>query len=280
MQKFFEIYKKQIIGGAALLFIALNIIVLSEMLVEKTAAEATIYFLNVGDGDAVFISMKGGQQILIDGGPDSKILAELGKITPFYNHFIDIVVLTKPDASHAGGLIDVLKRYNVGEIIEVGVDGKTTEYNEFEKLVEAKNIKDIVADKPFSISFSGVSILNFLTSSDDGAIVTEFNFEGKKILLMSGADRKIENKLLAEEAVGDVDVLKIGHNGSKTSATEAFLNIVKPEYVVVSVGAKNRFGYPSEEVLGRLSATGAKIFRTDLDGTIKLEIRGGQLIWK
>ena len=253
--------------------------------------ELEVSFFDVGQGDAIFIESKDGTQILIDGGPPNKILPQLGSKMRFFDRFIDVVALTHPHADHVSGLIEVLERYNVGMIIESGVDYHTAEAKIFESLIAEKKLKKVTVDHPINLNFANGAALKFIYPEEsfsgmtlknvhDSALVSELDFEDKKILLMSDAEKNLEKRLVAEGRVGDVDVLKTGHHGSKTSSNDFFLRVTKPEYAIISSGARNRYGHPAPEVLSRLAAAGAKIFRTDLDGTITLEIRDGNLIWK
>ncbi len=250
--------------------------------------ELQVYFFDVGQGDSIFIEAKDGTQILIDGGPTNKILPLLGGVMPFYDHSIDAIILTHPHADHVTGLIEVLKRYNVGEVIESGVGYNTAEAKEFENLVSEKHIKKIIIQKPVKLTFFKTAALNFLfpdrsfngqilKNVHDSALVSELDFEGKKILLMADAEKNLERYLIQKGVLGDVDVLKAGHHGSKTSSNDFFLKVVKPEYAVISVGARNRYGHPHQQTLSNLEAIGAKIFRTDIDGTIVLNINNGLL---
>lgn len=289
--KLIKIHEKKIYGGFILFFLALNFIIWSEVIERGRKPELAIYFFDVGQGDSILIESKDGAQILIDGGPPNRILPQLSRVLPYFDRYIDVVILTHPHADHISGLIEVFKKYNVGMLIESGASYSTAEFYEFEKLVEAKGIKKILVDRPASINFSSNAKLKFLypdrsfdgenlKNVHDSAIISELDFEGKKILFMADAEKKTENHLVSQGVLEDIDVLKAGHHGSKTSSNAEFLKAIKPEYAVISVGAKNRYGHPSQEALSRFASLGAKIFRTDLDGTIRLEIRDGNLIWK
>jgi len=250
-----------------------------------------VSFFDVWQGDSIFVESKDGTQILIDGGPPNRILPNLGSRMSFFDRFIDVVVLTHPHADHVSGLIEVLGRYNIGMIIESGVDYHTAEAKIFESLVAEKKLKKVTVDHPINLNFANGAVLKFIYPEEsfvgmtlknvhDSALVGELDFEDKKILFMSDAEKNLEKRLVEEGRVGDVDVLKTGHHGSKTSSNDFFLRVTKPEYAIISSGARNRYGHPAQEVLSRLASAGAQIFRTDLDGTITLEIRNGSLIWK
>ena len=291
MKIFLKLHKNQILSGALLFLAALMALAGLYFWNLWHKPELQIYFFDVGQGDSIFIEAQDGTQILIDGGPTNKILPFLGGVMPFYDHSIDAVILTHPHADHVSGLIEVLKRYSVSEVIESGASYNTAEAQEFENLISEKHIKKIIIDKPVKLSFFKNAALNFLfpdksfegqilKNVHDSALVSELDFEGKKILFMADAEKKLERYLLQKGVLEDIDVLKAGHHGSKTSSNDFFLKAVKPEYAVISVGARNRYGHPHQDVLSRLASAGAKIFRTDLDGTITLEIRNGELIWK
>ncbi|MDO8523272.1 MAG: MBL fold metallo-hydrolase [bacterium] len=288
MRKFFEIYRKQILSCVILLFFGFNFVIWSSVFKKAAEPDLSVYFFDVGQGDSEFISAKDGTQILIDGGPNTKVLSELGRVMPYYDNSIDLVILTHQHADHVTGLIDVLNRYKIGMVIESGADYNTAEYHEFERIIKAKNIKKIIIDSPVEMYFYGGAVLKFLypersydgevlKNVHDATVVGELNFEDKKILFMGDAEKNIEARLVYEDAVGDIDVLKVGHHGSKTSSNTFFLEATKPEYAIISVGAKNRYGHPTQQTLSNLEAIGAKIFRTDLDGTIKLSISNGTL---
>lgn len=274
-----------------LFFFSLNFLIWSAVFNLAEKADMTIHFFDVGQGDAIFIEAKDGAQILIDGGPNGRILSHLGNAMQYGDNFIDAIIISHPHADHISGLINVLKKYNVGIIIESGVNYNTAEFYEFEKLAKEKKIKRILIQHPASLKFFKEATLRLiypdksyvganLKNVHDAAVVSELYFEGKKILFMADAERKTEDYLLARNSLEDVDVLKAGHHGSKTSSNSEFLKVTKPEYAVISVGAKNRYGHPHQDALSRLASAGAKIFRTDIGGTITLEIRNGELIWK
>lgn len=288
MKNFLKLHKNKILSGGLLFLAALMALAGLYLWDLWQKPELQVYFFDVGQGDSIFIEAKDGTQILIDGGPTNKILPLLGGVMPFYDHSIDAIILTHPHADHVTGLIEVLKRYNVGEVIESGVGYNTAEAKEFENLVSEKHIKKIIIQKPVKLTFFKTAALNFLfpdrsfngqilKNVHDSALVSELDFEGKKILLMADAEKNLERYLIQKGVLGDVDVLKAGHHGSKTSSNDFFLKVVKPEYAVISVGARNRYGHPHQQTLSNLEAIGAKIFRTDIDGTIVLNINNGLL---
>lgn len=280
--QFFSLNKEKIIGGVVLIFLSLNFLIWSLVFSNLKKSDIEIYFFDVGQGDASLIESKDGTQILIDGGPPNKILPKLSKVLDFNDKSLDVLILTHPHVDHISGAIEVLKNYEVGLLVESGVLYHTAEAIEFKKLVEEKKLKKLIINKPTKLKFFNGAEIRFLYPDKsfedsilkkihDATVVSELLYGGRKILFMGDAEKNIEKYLLNKNLVGDVDVLKAGHHGSKTSTTKEFLSVVRPEYSIIEVG-RNSYGHPTQEVLSRLASVGAQIFRTDTDGTIKFEI--------
>lgn len=249
-------------------------------------------FLDIGQGDAILIKTPENQTMLIDGGPNNKVLQKLGEHLTALDKKIDIVLLTHPHADHVAGLVEVLKRYEIGLVILTGAELKTDVYSEFLKAAESKNIKILIAEAGEAIHFDNdlefdvLSPPNDLSQSvfnkksegfgsggndvNDTSIVGKLIFKNFSMMFMGDATYRIENKLLAYGDNLKSDILKVGHHGSKYSSSISFLRAVSPKAVVIEVGAKNRYGHPSEAALSRLKMVSANIFRTDQGGDIKI----------
>jgi len=298
MLKLLKIHERKIYGGLILFFLSLNFLIWTRVFDLSGKAELMVSFFDVGQGDAIFIEARDGSQILIDGGPDGRILSYLGGAMPYGDNFIDAVIVSHPHADHIAGLIKVLEKYDIGMIIESGVFYDTPEIRELRNLVSEKGIKKVVVERPLKLSFFEGAVLKFLypDTSYAESIVKDVNetslvamleyggnpqtsLKARKILFTGDAGRVTEAKLIKAGVLEDVDVLKVGHQGSKYSSTKEFLNKILPAYAVVSVG-KNSYGHPTPEALSRLASVGAEIFRTDRDGTVTLEIRNGELFWR
>lgn len=243
-------------------------------------AALKIVFFDVGQGNSVFIEALNSNQILIDGGPGSQVLNKLGQAMPFFDRDIDVVILTHPDADHLNGLVDVLKKYDVGEIIEPCIVDSSAAYGEWNKLIEEKKIHRTCAkfgqkiklaeNIEFNIlyplqSLEGASLKN----TNDASMVMIFCYGQARILLTGDAEEKTEYQLINSSIDLKAQILQIGHHGSKSSTSENFLKAVNPGITIIQVGKNNRYGHPSQEVLSRLKNISAKIFRTDLDGDVK-----------
>ncbi|TSD01545.1 MAG: DNA internalization-related competence protein ComEC/Rec2 [Parcubacteria group bacterium Athens0714_26] len=254
----------------------------------ESRAGAEIYFLDVGQGDAAFIEASNGNQVLIDGGPDRKVLSELSKVMPFYDHSIDVLIESHPDADHIAGLIEVLKNYKVGAIIEPGTVSDSSVYVELENLIKEKRVKKFILSSGAKIDLGNGAYFDVLLppagadtskmSSHDGILVLKLYYGNNSFLFTGDMENKMENYLVSTDSAGlKSDVLKIGHHGSKTSTSELFLGWVQPQYAVISVGKDNKYGHPTQEILDRLVQFKIPILRTDEKGTIEIKTDGENL---
>lgn len=244
---------------------------------------AHVYVFDVGQGDAIFIEAENGNQVLIDGGPGDAVLAQLGRVVPFYDRSIDVVVLSHPHADHLSGLIEVLKRYRVGMVLEARAAYESGEYAEWERLLKEQNVRVVLAHAGERVKLSHDMTLDILSPLADMsgeklsnihmAMVTARLAVGSSTMLFMGdAERILEEQIVLAGAPIDADILKVGHHGSKTSSSDKFLAAVSPEIAVISVGTKNRYGHPHADVLERLDRRGLDVYRTDRDGTVEVTI--------
>lgn len=252
--------------------------------VEAYSGKLILDVFDVGQGDGIYIQVS-GNQILIDGGPDNSILSKLGKVMPFWDRSIDLLILTHPHLDHIGGALEVLKRYSIGMVMESGVSHSIPEYEEWHRLLQEKNVKVITARGGQTLSLGPAASLDILTpfqsfigeapkNVHDSMVVSRLRYGSTAALFMGDAEKSLEYRLLYESLNSkfyslNSDLLKVGHHGSKTSTSEDFLRAVSPKFAVISVGRKNRYGHPHQEVLDRLKEYGARVFRTDLDGDIR-----------
>ncbi|OGG48009.1 hypothetical protein A3D66_03015 [Candidatus Kaiserbacteria bacterium RIFCSPHIGHO2_02_FULL_50_9] len=245
----------------------------------------TVVFFDIGQGDSIFIESPAGNQVLIDGGPNAKVLQELGKVMPLYDRTIDMLILTNPDQDHFAGFLDVLKQYEIATVMEPGTVGKSQMYPEFEKEVTAEGATRVLARRGQVVDLGGEAYLKILfpdldvstETPNNGSIVMRLVYGETEVLLTGDATQKVENHLLAIDPTElKSDVLKVGHHGSRTSTGAGFIAAVAPEYAVISLGKDNRYGHPHQETLDTLSKFGVRIFRTGEEGTIIMRSDGVQ----
>lgn len=243
----------------------------------KDSDKLRVSFFDIGQGDSMFIQAPKKMDILIDGGPDRKILEKLSEAMPFYDKKIDIIIVSHPHADHITGLIDVIKRYNVEEIYFNSISFNSDAYLEFLKVAEERGIRlaDIKEKERLSL---GENIFleifspnkNIDMGVNNTSLISKLNVGKNSFLFMGDAEKEIEELLMRDEFDLKANFLKVSHQGSADSSSKYFLKKVNPEIAVISVGKNNEFGHPSTRVIRRLERIGAKIYRTDKDGDVKI----------
>lgn len=266
-------HKKWVLGG-----LLLALVTVWYMGAVATDNAATVVFLDIGQGDAVLVTLPGGVQILTDGGPDNTILSKLTRYMPFYDRTIELIVLTHPHADHTRGLNHVLERYKVEAALVSGAYYKSNTYRRFAEALEAHGVKVYAAQAGDKIAYNGRELLRVLSPQEpalgrkyshvhESNVVTQLRLGDTTFLLVGDIEEDTERALVQAEILDDVDVLKVAHQGSKTSSDPTFLSTVLPEVAIVSVG-KNSYGHPHAEVLERFRQLGSRILRTDEQGDI------------
>jgi len=259
--------------------------------VTTSTADLQINFLDIGQGDATFITFPDGQQMLIDCAIDARILEALGRAMPFYDRTIDYLVVTHPDQDHYGGCIDVIDRYDIGTIVYNGFEKEDTVfYHAFMDAVASSGAEYHVLTEPemWDIGNTTVSYLyphtdlsqypnipesEKDTGSNNSSIVMLLDHGDTEILLTGDGETELEEFLLREYGMElDVDILKAGHHGSSSSSIEPFVAVTTPAHVVFSAGRDNSYGHPSARVLKRFERIGSTIWRTDTMGDIVVTV--------
>jgi len=250
-----------------------------------------VSFLDVGERDAILIQTPTHQDILVDGGPSPQAIGlGLGEKLPFWDRTIDLVILTHPHSDHVTGLLEVLQRYQVKQVLYPDLDYESPIYDEWLRLLEEKDIKCTIAQAGQLIDLGEgvvIKVLNpqvpLLTNTepdiDNNGVVLGISMGKVSFLLAADIRQEAEFELITQRAELNSKVLKVGHHGSDTSTTEEFLAVVNPQIAVISVG-ENRFGHPSDEVVARLEEKLGleNIYRTDKHGTIEF-ITDGERLW-
>lgn len=244
-----------------------------------------VRFFDVGQGDAALIVAPDGSDILIDGGPDGRILEYLGRSLVPSDRTLELVVLTHPHADHLIGLLEVLKHYKVDAVMMTGVDHSTEVYKEWLLKIKNKGIPVIHPKEGDSYLYGGMElkVLAPFVNYDGRRIVHDSPGEGggfnetsivlladygdAELLLMGDAGSETEKKILKETDIG-ADILKVGHHGSKYSTTPEFVNYLRPRFAIISSGILNKYGHPHYRTLRTLERAGVGIYRTDTEGTI------------
>lgn len=247
----------------------------------------TVAFLDVGQGDAIYIETPDGIQMLIDGGPDSSILREISRQMSFWDRRLDVILATHPDKDHIGGLVDVLNRYEVDNIIRTENDSDTAVASAFIfssdeersalRIVKAGEVIVLGASTTLTIYSPEGDVSNW--ESNTSSIVVKLQYGEIEFMLTGDAPSGIEDYLAdTYGAALESEVLKLGHHGSKTSTSELFLSKVMPKYAVVSAGKDNRYGHPHTEVMNRVESQGIEVLSTAELGAIVFK-SDGKSVW-
>ena len=243
-----------------------------------------ISFYDIGQGDAAFIETPERFQMLIDGGPDGKILEKLNRDMPFYDRTIDLIIATHPNADHIAGLVDVLERYRVGILLLPRVENHSAVYEKLLREAQKENvpirelwgIEDMIIDK--NIDFK---ILNPLRgqkyeNDNDFGIAGLLTYNRFRSLFTADISKSIEEKIV-KFLPKSITILKVAHHGSRYSSSFNFLKSIHPKLSVISVG-KNHYGHPAIETLQNLASVGTSIWRTDENKDLRI-ISDGETYW-
>ncbi|MFA6992549.1 MAG: ComEC/Rec2 family competence protein [Candidatus Gracilibacteria bacterium] len=240
-----------------------------------------VSFLDVGQGDSIYIKTPSNNKILVDGGPRNYVLKELSNVIPFFDKTIDLVVLTHPHDDHLQGLNEVVKRYKIGAVMMTGAAFDTEAYKEFLRLIKEKNIPVIIAEAGKDFSFGDVDfdVLypfksvagNSFENINNSSIAIKLIYKNAEVYLGGDGEKEVENELVSFAAPLKSSIYKASHHGSRTASTPQFLSEVSPKIAVIQVGKNNTFKHPHPETLRNFVRQKIeKVYRTDKDGTIKI----------
>lgn len=254
---------------------------------ENSNHRLTFVMINIGQGDALFIESPTGTQVLVDGGPPGKILGQLSRVMSPFDRHLDALIITNPDQDHIGGFLDVLKAYKVDRVFEPGTLTDSKIYQNLRVEIENKKIPDLLLRKGMRLNIGGGAFIDVLFpdrdvsfwSTNDGSVVARLVYGDTSIMLTGDATIKTEKIILSQKNQIKSTILKVGHHGSRTSTSPAFVKIVTPTYALISDGKDNKYGHPHQETLDTLSFLGVKIFRTDLLGNIIMKSDGKNFLF-
>ena len=276
---------------AAILFL---IFIWVEIVKSPSDDGMNLYFLSVGQGDSELIQ-KGDYQILIDGGPDSSVLSEIGKIMPLSDRKIEEVVLTHPHADHLAGLNEIMKRYEIGKIYSSGSITTSNQYLDFLNTIKEKNIQLIIPNIGEKETLFDGAELNFLWPGDkykgssgdnlnNTSEVVQFCFSSHCAIFLGDQETDEQELMLSDLKLKNInyqsELIKISHHGSSNGTNLNTLDEIKPNIAVIEVGADNQFGHPHAATLDLLKSKSIQVLRTDHDGTIKFTFTKDGIVQK
>lgn len=257
----------------------------------RTSDQLTITMLDVGQGDAIYLRLPTNEDILVDTGPDDRVLAQLGQTMPIGDRTIELLIISHNHADHLGGLLSILEKY---EIKQLWISGALHEGEQFQKTQAAITAKQIpttqvkvgdrltIAETELTVLFPPPDSLNLLPADQhDATVVVKATYRQFCLLLtgdLNTGQGHHEDQILSYAASLNIPLdcpaLKITHHGSSSGSTLPFLQVVTPEIALISVGQRNRYHHPAPTVLERLKEINATIYRTDQQGAITIKTNG------
>jgi len=239
-----------------------------------TSGLLKISYINVGQGDSILIQTPSGVNALIDGGKTDQTSTVETYLRNSGVTKLDYVIATHADADHIGSLDSVIRDFNIGKVYMPNVTNTTYTFADLLSAMQSKGLTfnrakaggtlDLGTD--LEGDFVGPVKDSYVEGNNYSAVL-HLKYGSNSFLFTGDAETESENDMIASGADLQSTVLKVGHHGSSSSTSDAFLNAVNPKYAVISVGP-NSYGHPTEEVLNRLSQHGIRVFRTDVSGSI------------
>ncbi len=270
-------------GFVAFVLVAALLTVLSpatSVAQSPTTTPFAVHFVDVAQGDAAWLKTPDGVDIIIDGGRKGQGSHLLSYLQDHGVADIEVMVATHPDADHVGGLITLVNRLPVHQVLLNGQSATTQTYQDLINAIAAKAVPTVVPRAGDTFVWGCCVTARTVhpveppgEDTNNASIVLRISYGQTDFLFTGDIEEAAEKAILERGELVEAEVLKVAHHGSKSGSSTAFLNAVSPEVAVISVGP-NPYGHPSGEVLARLSSVGASIYRTDLQGTIVVETNG------
>ncbi len=233
----------------------------------ESTGESEIHFIDTGNSDAILITSN-GKAMLVDGGDNDDETLVVNYIKSKGITELEYVIATHPHADHVGGLDAVVSELNVKTVFVANGDSDTKTYRDFIEAAINRGLSPSVPleDKKFLLGNAYFTVLNTNGGNDTNnqSLVVEYVNGEDKILLMGDAEKEVEEEILSK--VSKVDLLKVGHHGSRSSTSQAFFDKVSPKYAVITCGVNNKYGHPHQETVSKL--TEVEVHRTDECGHI------------
>lgn len=252
-----------------------------------TPHKLRVSFLDVGQGDAILVQTPSGKSMLVDGGGTNIILTRLAHEMSYFNHDIDVMVATHPDADHVTGLIPVLEKYNVHTVIMSTSLGHTKVFDSLNSYINSEQAEVRTAHTGDEIDFHDGVIVNILhpklnyvsnkIDTNDASVCLLISYGDETFLLTGDLPSTREQQLIDSNLLKftkNITVYKAGHHGSKTSSGEHLLSYIHPEYTVISAGKDNKYGHPNTETVERLQKYTKEIISTAGRGTVSFMTDG------
>lgn len=239
-----------------------------------------IHYIDVGQGDSIFIELPNKQSMLIDAGESSKGNIVASYISNMGYSKIDYIVGTHPHTDHIGGLAHIINSFSISKVYMPKSVSTSKTYENLLNTIAQKGLKITSAKAGVNIINDGMLSVNIIAPTkeysdlNNSSAVVKITYGNRQFLFMGDVETKSENNIISNVSA---DVIKVGHHGSDTSSGQAFVNKVKPKYAIIMVGSNNKYGHPYQTIVDRWSNSGAKVYRTDISGNIIVISDGNSL---
>lgn len=240
-----------------------------------------VHFVDIGQGDSIFIQFPNGETSLIDAGPKVSSDIIVNYLKEMKVEKIDYIIATHPHEDHIGGLPEVIKNFEIGKIYMPDKTANTTIFKRLLSEIKSKDLKvNIPSAGEFIIDNNDLKYQVLAPNGDkydntnDYSIVSKITFKDNSFLFTGDAEKISEKEMVEKGYDLTANVLKVGHHGSSTSTTEEFLRKVGPAYGVISLAKDNKYGHPHKETMELLNKNGIKVLRTDELGNIIIKSNG------
>jgi competence protein ComEC len=275
-----------VLERVALLALASAVLAVGVVILHRPDGTMRIVVLDVGQGDAILVEGSRGNRMLIDGGPDpDRLLVALDERLPPWTRTIDALVLTHPHEDHVAGLALLLERYQIRRIYEPGMRGPGPGYVAWSRALEKQGISSgrLSTGDRLALDDARLTVLwpdrgavpqepaDTGTGINNVSIVFLGEVDGRRFLLAGDIEQEID-PILVSRGLPHVDLLKVAHHGSRTSSTDPFLDALRPSVAIASAGLGNPYGHPAPSTIARIKAHGARVLRTDQDGTVEVRL--------
>ena len=246
-----------------------------------------VSYIDVGQGDSILIQTPGGKNVLIDAGNNGDATTIVTYLKAQNISRLDYVIATHSHEDHIGSMDTVINTFDIGKVVMPKESSNTQTFRDLMTAIANKGLKPIEAKAGVKLDMGSEIYAELLAPNSSGyhdindySAVLRLVYGKNSFLFTGDAETQSESEMLHLGSQLKVDVLKVGHHGSRTSSTAAFLKLVAPKYAIISVGKGNSYGHPTQEALGRLGSVGATIYRTDESGTIVCESDGETITFK
>ena len=239
--------------------------------------------LDVGQGSGTYIRTDSGKEVVIDGGQNAQFIRSLSEERVFYDRYIDMVILSHPDADHMGGFPELIKKYDIGLFVHNGETSDSGLYQEVQQRLNDRRVRQHITktgeellqeqDLKIQVLHPGV---HFSKERNDNSIVIRVEYKQYSFLVTGDIGKEVEREIAQKyKNFIDVDVLVVAHHGSKTSSDYDFVKQTSPQYAVISAGKDNRYGHPHRDVLAVYEKLKIPVVRTDESGSISFWVNQG-----